>query len=303
MPFARPSRRLAATPVRRSLVLAISASLLATAGAVGAATIHLNAGALDTASADLAALRQVVGPFDGKRLHLVQFKGPIQPEWVDALVADGLQVVGFIPDYAYLVYGDAVALSLLQSRAGRVGSPITWDGAWRDEYKFHPEAFAGPKDLGLPLADRQPAGDRFLLQLVADPSANADTLGLLSALGGSVLSEPGAIPGVANYRIQVPAGALATLASRPEVVSIHRYLEPTLLDERQNMIVAGNITGNVPNTGNYFDLLTAWGFTQAQFNTSGFIVDVTDDGADINPPGGLPANSVAGPVLPNHFVL
>jgi len=72
--------------------------------------------------------------------------------------------------------------------------------------------------------------------------------------------------------------------------------------------VAGNITGNTPNPGNYLALLASWGFTQAQFNASGFVVDVTDDGADRNPvgadPGALPPiNSNAGPVLARHFCL
>jgi hypothetical protein len=302
MTVIRPLRRSTAwAPARRMLSAAIAAALVS--GTAAAATIQLNAGAIDTAAPSASTMRQPVGSFSGKRLHLVQFSGPIQPRWVDALKADGLQVVDYIPDYAYLVYGDQSALERLQSRAASPASSIAWDGAWRDEYKVHPAVWSGPKDAVLPLSERQAGGNRFALQLVGDAEANASTLAVLSTLGGRVFANPGSVRGFTNLNIELPPAALAALAAQPDVVSIHAYVEPELLDERQDMIVAGNLTGNAPTAGNYFDLLTAWGFTQAQFNTSGFIVDVTDDGADINPPGGLPANSVAGPVLPNHFVL
>ncbi len=304
MPYSQSSNRsLSRAPARRSLTAAIAAALYVGASAVSAAQIQLNAGAIDTAQPEAVALRQAVGEFDGKRLHLVQFSGAIQPQWLDALKSDGVQIVDYIPDYAYLVWGDATALSRLQARAASVQSAIAWDGAWLDTYKFHPDIWAGAKDLQLPLAQRQPAGARFSLQLVADAASNAQTLAQLTALGGRVAAVPDSGSKFANYTIELAPEMLASFATRPDIVSIHPYLDPVLLDERQNMIVSGNLTGNVPNPGNYFDLLSGWGFTQGQFNTSGFVVDVTDDGADINPPGGVPNNAVAGPVLPNHFVL
>jgi hypothetical protein len=304
MSLARPSRRSVSTPARRSLVLAISACLLATAGAVGAASIHLNAGALDTALQATPSARAPVGNFDGRRLHLVQFPGPIQNAWVDAIKADGLRVVNYLPDYAYLVYGDAASLARMQARATAGGSAIQWDGAWLDEYKLAPSVWTDEAQRALPLPARSVAGDRFMLQLVADAAANAATLATLEGLGGTILAKTGALDGFQNFDIQLPGAALAQFAARPDIVSVHRLQARELLDERQNMIVAGNLTGNVPNPGNYFNLLAAWGFTPAQFSNSGFVVDVTDDGADINPGGTLPpANTVTGPVAANHFVL
>src|SRR5262245_38628001 len=43
--------------------------------------IMLNAGPIDTTLPQAAALRHPVGAFAGKRMHLVQFAGPIRPEW------------------------------------------------------------------------------------------------------------------------------------------------------------------------------------------------------------------------------
>ena len=287
----------------RSLVVAIAAALASPAAL--AAGIHLNVGTLDTTQITRSSL---AGTFDGKRLHLVQFEGPIKGEWVDALAADGLQVLDYLPDYAYLVYGDADALSRMQSRSARgPGTGIAWDGPWLAEYKIHPATWQDEKHADVPLALRAAATDRFSIQLVADPEANGATRARLSALGARVLGEPGAIPGRVNLNVELDPSALALIASHADVVSIHPYVEPVRFDERQNMIMAGELTGNAPTPGDYFTRLAAWGFTQAQFNASGFVVDVTDDGADRNPtgaaPGTIPQDANAGPVPANHFVL
>jgi len=66
---------------------------------------------------------------------------------------------------------------------------------------------------------------------------------------------------------------------------------PKKLDERQNMVVSGNLTGGVPNTGlSWFTYLANKGFTQAQFDTSNFLVNISDSGLDN-----------ANPASPNHF--
>ncbi len=41
----------------------------------------------------------------GKQMRLIQFAGPIRPEWYKALVDTGVRIVTYIPNNAYLVYG------------------------------------------------------------------------------------------------------------------------------------------------------------------------------------------------------
>jgi hypothetical protein len=43
--------------------------------------ILLNASRLDTTTTEVKALRKTVGSFAGRRMHLVQFAGPIKPDW------------------------------------------------------------------------------------------------------------------------------------------------------------------------------------------------------------------------------
>jgi hypothetical protein len=49
-------------------------------------SILLNAGALDTSVPETQALRKSRVEFMGRRLHLVQFAGPVQPAWFEELV-------------------------------------------------------------------------------------------------------------------------------------------------------------------------------------------------------------------------
>ncbi|MGH9801021.1 MAG: S8 family serine peptidase, partial [Blastocatellia bacterium] len=94
-----------------------------------------------------------------------------------------------------------------------------------------------------------------------------------------------------NLIVALPPLAIEQIANREDVISITRYSVPRRLDERQNQIVAGNLSGTQPATGDYLAYLAAKGFTQAQFTASNFVVNVSDSGID---------NATT---LPNHFGL
>ncbi len=266
-----------------------TASALAASGLgeklADADVIHLNAGALDTTKPAARALRVATAGFTGKRLHLVQFAGPIKQEWVDSLEKDGLRVVTYIPNNAYLVWGESSGVARFQVRAADVAaSAVQWEAPWRDEWKLAPSVRADPQT-------GRAAAEWLAVQLVEDKESNAATLAILRAAGGYFLKDPEKAGGYVNFVLRLPASAQTILTARPDVVSIHRYEEPRKMDESQAMVLAGNLNGNVPNPGNYFSILAGWGFTQAQFDASNFIVDVSDTGID------------NGTATPNHFVL
>ena len=286
--------------------------LLSTGGAANADAqnlVLLNTGALDTTSANAAELgTKSLAVTGGKQLHLVQFPGPIKPQWMTLLEATGVQVVTPIPNNAYLVYGDDRALNGVVGLA--TAGLLQWQAAYLPQYKLQPgtelpESATQLKSLAL----KPPVGpnDLYVVQLVRDSAVNALTETFLRDIAGSrpPLSRYEILSYV-NLVVQIPAGLLFEAAKRPDVVSIARYIEPTRMDERQNMIMAGNLTGNAPNAGNYLTILAGWGFTQAQFNASAFVVDVADDGADRNPgavdPGAIPQDANSAPFNPRHFV-
>ncbi|MGQ9898139.1 MAG: S8 family serine peptidase [Acidobacteriota bacterium] len=261
--------------------------------------IYLNAVEINTTSPAAQSLRGQQELVDGVGMRLVQFAGPIQPSWVRMLEATGVQIVTPVPSNAYLVYGNTKSFAALNALAQRTEA-VQWDGPYYGLFKVHPSALPGSRQY-------IDTNGEYQVQLFNDGQGNRGTFDLLREIGARQIAETQAWGPYVNLFIKMSPDYLADVANRPDVVSIHPNVEIKKLDERQDMIVAGNITGNTPNTGNYLSLLASWGFNQAQFNSSGFVVDVTDDGADRNPigadPGTVPLNSNAGPVPARHFCL
>ncbi len=248
--------------------------------------ILLNAASIDTSTAVVKALRHPVGAFNGKRLHLVQFVGPIQNAWHESLKKTGAQIISYLPENTYLVYGDAPSLAKLQRLNGTMTS-LQWDGEYRDDYKIHPAARLVDAN-GHP---QQLSTDEFAIQLVGDPAANTATLALIDQLKLAPIHRQYNLRQYANLFVRLRAQDLALIAAQPDVISIRPYYTPKKQDERQDQIVAGSLTGNVPTAPGYLAWLAGKGFTQAQFDTSGFVVDMSDSGID------------NGTTNPNHFAL
>jgi hypothetical protein len=248
--------------------------------------IKLNAARLDTRTAEIQALRRPVGAFAGKRLRLVQFAGPVKPEWRAALEKNGARIVSYIPENGYLIYGDAAALGQMQTWAG-TNEFVQWEGAYADDYKIHPDA--RPTNAhGRP---QTPLTDTFAIQMVDDPAANLATLTQIGRWQLAAVENEYSLLGYQNVIVRLPPEHLAEIAAQPEVVSIQPYFEPQKLDERQDQIIAGNLTDNLPDGPGYLAWLAGKGFTQAQFTNSGFVVDLSDSGID------------NGTTTPGHFGL
>ena len=237
--------------------------------------IQLNAAAFNTRGPESQSLRKPAGSFAGKRLRLVQFAGPIKPEWRRALEQTGATIVSYVPHNAYLVYGDAAALARIPARLS-VDNSLQWDGPYQDDYKIHPKARAvdgqgRPRSIGT---------DTFAIQLAADAEANPATLRLIDQWKLAPVRNQFTFLKYLNVIVSLPAERLKDIAAQPDVISIQPHFEPKKRDERQDQIVAGNLTGSSPSGPGYLAWLAGKGFTQAQFDASGFVVDVSDSGID-----------------------
>ncbi len=249
--------------------------------------VRLNAATIDTSAAIVPAARQATSSNRGNRMHLVQFVGPVKPEWRDALKQTGVRIVSYIPQNAYLIYGDVPTLAKVHSLTGSA-SFVQWHGDYLDDYKIHPAARLVDAQ-GNP---RQLSTDLFAIQLVEDADANPATLALIDHLELEPVRRQYHMLHYVNLFVRLRPQDLPTLATQPDVVSIQPYGEPRKLDERQDQIVAGNLSGTAPSGPGYLAWLTnVVGFTQAQFDESGFVVDISDSGID------------DGTTTPGHFTL
>ena len=252
--------------------------------------ILLNSAVLDTTKTELQQdRRKRVSLEDGESaLHLVQFAGPVRPSWYAALQATGVKIVNYIPNNAYLVYGDARQLAKVSSWAS-TADYVQWNGEYKSAFKIDPAIYARLRGKSL---DALQESDLFAIQLVTDGSGNQTTRLAIENLKTEPIRSQYGILHFVNIIVKLPVSAVdRQLAARPDVVSISRYLIPEKFDERQNVIMTGNLTGNNPTPSNYLTYLANQGFNQGQFDTSGFAVNVVDSGID---------NATTSP---NHFAL
>ena len=237
--------------------------------------IRLNAQVMDTRAPQTKARRKVRGTFAGKQLHLVQFAGPIKPEWLEALKQSGAEIVTYIPENTYLIYGDAAALARMQAWAG--ASEFTqWEGEYSQDLKVHSEARA----MAARKVDGKAEVDLFAIQLIIDTNSNPATLALIDQLKVGSTRVDSQMKRYRNIVVSLPADQLDAIAAEPDVISIQPFAVPKKRDERQDQIIAGNLNGTSPSGPGYLAWLASKGFTQAQFDASGFVVDVADSGID-----------------------
>ncbi len=237
--------------------------------------LEFNSGRIDTSSPQARAGRMSRGAFQGKRLHLVQFAGPVKPEWRAALERSGARVISYVPQNAFLIYGNAKALEEIQAWAG-VTSVVQWEGDYAETYKLHP-AVRLTDTNGFP---QPPVTDRFAVQLVKDVQANPNTLALIDEWKLTPIEREFHVLQYRNLIVRLPPERLPEIAGQPDVISIQPYDAPQKRDERQAQIIAGNLSGISPAGPGYLAWLASKGFTQEQFNASGLVVDLTDSGID-----------------------
>ncbi|MBI2838124.1 MAG: S8 family serine peptidase [Acidobacteria bacterium] len=232
---------------------------------------------IDTLRAPRGGPEKSIADADFSRFHIVQFRGPIRPQWYEALAATGARVISYLPANAYIVYAEPTEMRRVIAFA-RSSAAVQWDGPFLYEDKILPDAAA--YIAGRSGADTGEDRDLYAIQLVHDPLRNPETTTLLDRLALEQAAVRYRILDYVNIIVRLPMESIAEVARRPDVLAIDRYRTPVLLDERQDQIIAGNISGGVPSEPGYLDWLASKGFTQAQFSNSGFAVDITDSGVD-----------------------
>ena len=259
--------------------------------------VLLNAGAIDTTAEKPA--RVTSSGKSGKQMHLIQFAGPIRPDWYNALVATGVRVVTYIPNNAYLVYGTARTVQAVQELAANKAI-AQWDGDYTAAFRLDPAITAASAPNAAKGNNRAPTrpnlsangNEQFTIQMVEDSAENKTTLALIDQLKLEPIIKKDSMLGYVNVRVALSKDAVVQLiAERVDVVSIQQWITPQKRDERQDIILTGNITGSpaVPTPMNYLTYLTGKGFNVT--TTAGFAVNLSDSGID---------NATT---TPNHFAL
>lgn len=246
--------------------------------------IELLAAQFDTTEAEPAVpdnLRQkeVVG----QRLRLVQFVGPVLPEWLELLKSAGkVKIVSYVPNNAYIVRMDPSAEDNLRQSVAP-GGPIQWIGAYHPHYKIQPG-----------LLPKKPGRENELVEVrvaVLDgPEADAAIEAVWRyAFGGG--SEPLVQLDQKIIQFTVRTSDIPRIAEIPQVLWIERVVRKELRDEKQGLILASRtnqLPGHSPIPAifggeRYLDFLfdKVGGGLPAFTNSATYpIVDIADTGLE-----------------------
>jgi len=214
-------------------------------------------------------------------LYLIQLVGPVRDEWLAELTAEGLEIISYIPENAYVVRarGPAAAeLALLTARHDYVQYAGDFHPAYRLSPSLHSALAAGP---GAPID--------VTVQVVDGPTIDTDLADLRSL---AVAAGPEhAVLGLRDVELTVDPARLPELATREYVLHIEQRMPRVRLDEVQGQILAGNLEGDHAAGPGYLDFLASKGFNRSQFGS--FAVNVVDDAASLNGHPDLPDDRIA----------
>jgi uncharacterized repeat protein (TIGR01451 family) len=191
-------------------------------------------------------------------MYIVQFSGPVLPEWKRAIAELGGMLGDYLPDYAFIAFLDPVAFERAQAL-----SFVRWIGPYEPAYKLAPAAL-----LGIDAAEAR--SYRITLAPWADASAIGAVLNGFDARARSF-----------GVDLERPSGFIAVLAG-DQLVQAARlpgvtWIEPLSLQRSFNDVGGGTIMGGS----------TAW---SNGYTGSGMVVAVTDTGLDTGNPSGIHAD-------------
>jgi serine protease AprX len=197
-------------------------------------------------------------------LHLVQFHGPTKSAWLDALQANGLDIVQYIHPFTYMVWGESPTLA---SQANR--DFVRWIGDYLPAYALQPQG-------------RSLDGETSHVRILVYPKAGlAQTIQAVQALGGSVLgASSGLDPTFDLLTCLLPADQVQSAAALPGVYTI----QPVPTDggnrgEMSNQVNANNINSSNQTFPGYQSWLSRIGLSG-----QGVIIANVDSGLDQNHP-------------------
>jgi hypothetical protein len=244
-------------------------------------------GDLDSSARDSLVLEEgltTMGRAGRKQLRVVQFHGAVKNDWFARLKSAGAEIIGYVPDNAYVIRGDALALARVAaldagSQADH-GRPLRWMGELQPLDKLAPEL------------DLRRAGDgdaRITVEIELFDCTEAEgTVGYLRAVAakaGALAGQqtPAASPprGFLHYLVltlEMPVAELEEIAALDEVLYVSPASTMKLHDERSLQIIAGNLSEDKtqPSGNGYGNWLNATGL---DFSPD-FVVDFADSGID-----------------------
>ena len=209
-----------------------------------------------------------------RQTRVVQFAGRIKGEWIDALRATGAEIVGYVPNNAYIIFGGRHELARVAALDG--GSnwddarPIRWMGRIQASQKIAPA-----------MTDEMLSTTGLRLDVEIELIDSADSESAIEIINRQALRvnrEPRRFLHYVVLSVTLPAERLMEIAGLDQVLFAGPAVEMTLQDERGAQIIAGNLNaeGTQPSGPGYMSWLGSKGLNEQ----ADFAIDFTDSGLD-----------------------
>ncbi|HJS50794.1 MAG TPA: S8 family serine peptidase, partial [Pyrinomonadaceae bacterium] len=246
-------------------------------------TVHLPGTAFEPiAGAPALSVNNSAATRFGRGYYVVQLAGIATDDVLDSIRALGLEVLQYVPNNAFFVYGDSSSAARASAH-----SRVRWVGEYAPDQKIA---------MHLQNMTTSPDGETAMYNISVFARADLEEVAskILEASGGRLVAK---MPLQSSYfnvvRVEMQAGSIGKVAGLEDIVAIDSFEAPTIEDERSSQILAGNYidTTNIFAPG--YDPLTQFGVTGTNVT-----VAVVDDGVSIPGSGGLyitATNTVNGP--------
>ncbi len=224
-----------------------------------------------TETAQTQSKTNLLSQVDGAAgIRLLHHRGAITDGFVKRLQQHGLVVLDYIPENAYVVYdsGKNLAAALADTK-----NDIDYARNWKQADRLHPRL------------DNQ-WGELDVAVYVVQHPGNADTVEIIKSKALEFIASAVTIRNHKIYKVRLDSATVGLLTTRSDVYWVEPYIKPKMMDERQDMIMAGelNSAGTQPSNPGYLSWLQARGL---QTGLNNVIVDITDSGCDVGSTTGM----------------
>jgi len=204
-------------------IFTVLAILLAITYTFGAPLLKLESGTFDLTARGSATNYRELAATSSSPYRIIQCKGPILPNWRQSIENAGAKILGYLPDYAYLVK----ATPTIESKISKY-SFVRATGAYLPRYKISPSLSSVP------------AAKTVEITVLLHPGENVNFVKTKLELAGAVLMDASTAGAQPILTVEAPGSAIKDIAAIDAVQWLEYRAERKLLNDVARSITKVN---------------------------------------------------------------
>jgi len=160
--------------------------------------------------------------------YIVQFSGPVRPEWKEQIRGVGGKLSWYIPDYAFLVQMDPSVKTRIQSLPF-----VRWVGIYQPAYKIYPD-----------LLGKEAAELTTINILTSGVQGMSSVVTKINDISGEIFSVEDAAGGMIKARVR--ASEISGLAAMKDVIWIEPWAPRIAFNDTARWVIQSGLSGFTP---------------------------------------------------------